>query len=98
MMMRMIRSIFTSQGPTGLARAWLFLAGEGVGDLVHGVFRGTLGVVGATFVLQAAVSGHRAGGFLGATFCLSGLCRSLPRFGVGTDHAADSLVSARVGR
>jgi hypothetical protein len=45
-------------------------AGEGVGDLVHGVLRRTLGVVGATFVLQAPVSGHRAGGFLGATFCL----------------------------
>jgi hypothetical protein len=45
-------------------------AGEGVGDLVHGVLRRTLGVVGAPFVLQTPVSGHCAGGFLDATLRL----------------------------
>jgi hypothetical protein len=75
--MMMIVSMFTSRIAFGLAYASVHLpagslaAGEGVGNLVHGVLRRTLRVVGATFVLQAPVSGHRAGGFLGATFTLS---------------------------
>src|SRR5450631_1768884 len=74
MTMRRIVSMVTSQGPTELARAWgccclVFAAGEGVGDLVHGVFRRAFGLVGAPFVLQAFVSAHCAGSFLCATFC-----------------------------
>jgi hypothetical protein len=48
-------------------------AGEGVGDLVHSILRRTLGVVGATFVLQAPVAGQRAGCLFDATFCLIGV-------------------------
>ena len=75
----MIVSMFTSRIAFGLAYASVHLpagslaAGEGVGNLVHGVLRRTLRVVGATFVLQTPVSGHRAGGFLGATFYLVGV-------------------------
>src|SRR5665647_3277175 len=76
MMMRRIVSMITSLVSAGLARAWLALvlvplaAGEGVGDLVHGFLRRALGLVDAPFVLQASVSGQRAGSLLHATFRL----------------------------
>src|SRR5665213_1166316 len=47
----------------------LVLAGEGVGDLVHSVLDRTLGLVHAPLVLEALVSGQRAGSFLHAPFC-----------------------------
>ena len=66
----------TSQISVELARAWLGLllvslaAGEGAGDLVHGVLRRALGLLDAAFVLQAFVSAQRAGSLLDATFRL----------------------------
>ena len=64
-----------SQGSVELARACLGLllvslaAGEGVGGLVHGFLGRALGLVDAPFVLQASVSGQRAGSLLHATVC-----------------------------
>src|ERR1700736_6953420 len=75
-MIRRIVSMVTSRGSVGSERACVPLplrslaAGERAGDLVDGVLCGALGVVDATFVLQATVAGQRAGGFLHATFRL----------------------------
>src|ERR1039458_1119424 len=76
MTMRRIVSMVTSQRLVELARACLGLllvslaAGEGVGGLVHGFLGRALGLVDAPFVLQASVSGQRAGGLLHATLRL----------------------------
>jgi hypothetical protein len=67
-----IVSMVTSQGSGGFgsriraSTAGSLAAGEGAGDLVHGVRRGALDPVGATFGLQASVSGQHAGGFVHA--------------------------------
>src|SRR5665213_3843950 len=73
----MISRIVTMGSPLEVQSRWLarclllllVLAGESVGDLVHSVLDRTLGLVDAPLVLQALVSGQRAGSFLHAPFC-----------------------------
>src|ERR1019366_37682 len=73
----MISRIVTMGSPPEVQSRWLarcllllvVLAGQGVGDLVDSVLDRALGLVDAPFVLEASVSGQRAGSFLHAPFC-----------------------------
>jgi hypothetical protein len=57
-------------GPGARCVRLLVAAGGGVANLVDSCLCGAFGLVDSPLVVEVSVSGHRAGGFLGATFCL----------------------------